>query len=71
MMAYGESRYSSIILDLGIRWSELHIPGKTAPVLIGQEAGWVPNRSRICGEEKNLFPCQKSNSESSVVQSIA
>jgi hypothetical protein len=46
----GEWKYSSTILDLGIRLElggQLHSPaalplGKELPVLIGYEAGWTP-----------------------------
>jgi hypothetical protein len=29
-------------------------PGKSSPVLVGQEAGWARSRSGCCGEDKNI-----------------
>jgi hypothetical protein len=61
-----EWRYSFTILDLGIRWrwvvsftlQPLYPPGKSPRCPLDR---MLQSRSGLCGEERNLYPCRKSN----------
>jgi hypothetical protein len=55
---------------------QLHAPsalprGKEPPVLIGQEAGWDPERAWTTWRVEKCYPYRDSNSDPSAVQPVA
>jgi hypothetical protein len=67
----GEWRYSSITLDIGIRWGGVSGQVHVAAASLGTEytGGWVGPRVSIDVMEKRntFFPCRESNIDPSVV----